>query len=499
MALLTAALVGALAWGVLAFGGVYPWAYLPLLVALAIVGVAGLWVARATRRSVNVVLLSGLLAVAAAAGAQLVPLPAATLAAVSPSTDTFLTRYDIVYAFRRGTPAAPAGEATLIPPTHPLSVDPPATRRALLFLVSLGTLLIGVTAALSSGRLDVLGLARGLIGLGAFVALVGIVEHASFRGLIYGFWRPQFTGAVFGPFVNRNHFAAWMIMAAPLAIAYLCGIVDARRARRPRRGPAVLLWLASAEANPVALVSLAIVLMVAATLFTASRSGIACLTATLLVFGWAAARGTEVSPSRRLLARCLVLLPLPLVAWVGIGPALGRFAELHDAGLTGRLALWQDTLRVIADFPLTGTGLNTYGASMLFYKTTDPLYHYYAAHNEYLQLAADGGLLVTVPASVLLALFAREVWRRFRAGRDPKRVYWLRLGAVAGIIAIAVQSAVEYSLQIPANAALFVVLCAVAAHRSGGSEAAPASVRAAAPPAPRPTPLRLAVDKRQPR
>ena len=92
--------------------------------------------------------------------------------------------------------------------------------------------------------------------------------------------------------------------------------------------------------------------------------------------------------------------------------------------------------------------------------------HYIEAHNDYLQLLVEGGWLVTVPALVLLVLFVREVHRRFREGRDDRTGYWIRLGAVTGLVAIACQEVVEFSLQMPGNAALFVLLCAVAVRKA---------------------------------
>ena len=94
------------------------------------------------------------------------------------------------------------------------------------------------------------------------------------------------------------------------------------------------------------------------------------------------------------------------------------------------------------------------------------------AHNDYLQLLVEGGWLVTVPALVLIGLFAREVRRRFREGLDDRTGYWIRLGAVTGIIAIAFQEIVEFSLQMPGNAALFTVLCAIAVRRASVKKAA---------------------------
>jgi hypothetical protein len=78
---------------------------------------------------------------------------------------------------------------------------------------------------------------------------------------------------------------------------------------------------------------------------------------------------------------------------------------------------------------------------------------------------------------VLVILFAREVRRRFREGRDDGTGYWLRLGAVTGIVAIAFQEIVEFSLQMPGNAAFFTVLCAIAVRKA--SEKGPRKARGA--------------------
>ena len=44
--------------------------------------------------------------------------------------------------------------------------------------------------------------------------------------------------------------------------------------------------------------------------------------------------------------------------------------------------------------------------------------------------------------------------------------YWLRVGAVTGLVAIALQETVEFSLQMPGNAALCATLCGIALHRA---------------------------------
>ncbi|MBI4519635.1 MAG: hypothetical protein HY701_02265 [Gemmatimonadetes bacterium] len=109
--------------------------------------------------------------------------------------------------------------------------------------------------------------------------------------------------------------------------------------------------------------------------------------------------------------------------------------------------------------------MNTYGIAMLHYQPVPGGELYIEAHNDYLQLAAEGGLLLGVPILLAAVLFVREVWRRFREAADDSRTYWLRAGAVTGLCAIAFQELFDFTLQMPGAAALFVVLVAIAIHR----------------------------------
>jgi O-antigen ligase len=102
---------------------------------------------------------------------------------------------------------------------------------------------------------------------------------------------------------------------------------------------------------------------------------------------------------------------------------------------------------------------------MLHYQTGPRNEIFVEAHNDYLQLAAEGGLMLGIPILITLGLFVREVWLRFREGADDERTYWLRAGAVTGLIAIAIQEVFDFTLQMPGAAVLFVVLAAIAIHK----------------------------------
>jgi O-antigen ligase len=203
--------------------------------------------------------------------------------------------------------------------------------------------------------------------------------------------------------------------------------------------------------------------MTVALIMTGSRSGMAAGSVgmlVLLIFLWRAIKGTP-----RLIVTWLVLsVLLGAMVWAGTGTVVSRFGRAsEDVG--GRLSAWQDTLRIASDFPLFGTGLGGYRRAMLLYQTRDREAMYAQAHNDYLQLLAEGGILVTAPALIMVLCVAGGVVRRLARPDDDPVAYWIRRGAVAGLVGIAAQSVVEFSLQMPGNAAMCVALTAIAIHR----------------------------------
>jgi O-antigen ligase len=451
------------AWGSLAFGAVYPWAYTPLAAGAVVVGLAALWHARGVPPAVigHRPLLVALALVAAGAALQLLPLPAGALEAVSPARSPLLAATDLRYA----ASLAAGGGA----PARPISIDPTATWRGLWLLLSLLVLLAGLTAYFS--REGITAVTPGLLLLGLVVAVIGIVQKAvlgdhAWAGMrIYGFWEPQYKLTTpFGPYVNKNHFAGWMLMILPLGLCYALAQLD-RALRHTRRGLRNrLLWLSSPEGGRLQLAAAGVVIMAASLLMTRSRSGIAAFLLAVVVTAAVALRRYQSRPARAMVAAVLLALVAAPLLWADVD--LGsRFVPARDESLRLRREVWSDTLRIVRDFPLAGTGLNTFGAATLGYQTVRTNLHFREAHNEYLQVAAEGGMLLGVPAAAALVLLVGTVRRRFRERAD-ERTRWLRLGAATGLLAIGLQSLVEFSLQMPGNAVLVVVLCAAALHRT---------------------------------
>jgi O-antigen ligase len=216
------------------------------------------------------------------------------------------------------------------------------------------------------------------------------------------------------------------------------------------------------------LVASASVVMGAALLLTRSRSGVVAFAAGTVLVAVAVLRRQRTVRQRAVILIAFAVLVLGSAMWAGLDNAVGKFFERNPipSAVGGRTGAWKDTVEIIRDFPLTGAGLNSYGSAMTLYQSDSREMHFQEAHNDYLQLAAEGGVLVGIPVLAAIGIFVRDVRRRFREAPKDGTTYWLRVGSVVGLIAIALQSLVEFSLQMPGNAAMFALLAAVALHRS---------------------------------
>jgi O-antigen ligase len=439
----------AIVWGALAFGGVYAWAYWPLAGVCLLSGCLAIYVARdAPVKSADAPLRLVLTVLAGAILVQLFPLPVHTLSIFSPHTVDLLHKLN---------PAFAAG----LMRWHAISVWPNDTLVAFALYASLALLLVGTARLLSatgSRRL-----VQALTVFGVILALIGIIQKPLYTGAIYGLWPLDIGRMPFGPFVNRNHFAGWMLMALPLTLALLSGgIHRSMRGLKPGWRHKVL-WFSSPEASQLILVAAAAVIMALSLMLTMSRSGIAAFMLSLMIMASFVVSTSDTRSRRLASTACFVLLVIIVVVWSGPEVLASRFAAGDWGEFNNRRGAWTDAWSVVRDFPLAGTGLNTYWAAALFYQHHELEYFFAQSHNDYFQIAAEGGLLLVLPVIACIGVFVRNVSRSMYDGRGSMG-WWLRAGAVTSLLSIACQETVEFSLQMPGNAVLFTIICAIALH-----------------------------------
>jgi hypothetical protein len=436
--------------GVITLGDSLPFGYLPLLTALAVYGGAA-FIQRKEAAPLGRGLGLSLAACAAAVLLQLIPVSPDVVARLSPASMT------------AGPPVVDArGEDDGNRRT--LSIDPTATGRGLASVAAVGLFFVGMVRTMGAGAAP--RVASGLVVLGTLVALVGIIETTT-GWRVYGAaglpLPPDSTPH--GPFSNRNHYAGWMLMALAVTLGYLCGLME-QRERPARAGRRTAAAAPRSWTGQMLLVEAAAIAMAIALVQTRSRAGILGLLAAVATMTALRIRYRTSFRTRFLVAGPLIALVVMAVAVTGAQPIASRFAVDSWSTGHGRVAIWRQAAAVARDFPVTGAGFNTYRSIVPFYPSPDFDEPYEAAHNDFLQLAAEGGLLVGLPFMAMVWCFVLEARRRFLEPSGDGVTRWVRIGAVVGLAAIAAQETVDFSLQVPGNTTLFALLAAIAVHRA---------------------------------
>jgi O-antigen ligase len=319
---------------------------------------------------------------------------------------------------------------------------------------------VGLAAAVSLRRGEHLRQLAVVVGVaGAFQALYGSFEYLSGREHIFGYAKEHYLGEATGTFINRNHFAGYLAMALPLTLALIA--LPRRAAQWPGWRERLLTW---ADRRTLVRVSafLAAFCIWTGVVLSYSRAG---LVAALLGAGLM----TALQWRRRWAVWLLVLAlaaPTVVLLYRDLRAPGARLASLavDVAADTGRIPVWGATAAMARDHFGLGTGFGTFDSAFPLYRPPTIHARWQHAHNDWLQSAAEGGLITTL---LLAALLVVVLWPAAATGRARA----LLLAAAAGIAAIAFHSLSDFPLRIPAVA---VLLAALAGARCATLEPPPA-------------------------
>jgi O-antigen ligase len=429
-----------------ALGGAYRWFTLPLL---AIASLALLANSRAAitsgrhQRLLDHALLVGCGAIAL----QVVPLPAAVADWLSPESAR------VRNALRLGAPAPDVW--------RPLSIHPEATLHAFAAALSATFAFFAARGLFSSGGLR--RWCRVLAWIGLLVALVALAQRATTPMLIYGFWPPrEVNGQPFGPFVNRNHFAAWLLMAMFVTGGYAVAHARIHIGAGPRHVRRLLRVLTTAGTQAYVTAAVVMAVTIVITLSRSAMAGLVAGTLSAAVLLRPRIEATAVTRASWAAAAIVVGL-IVATGFVDSTRVAARVDETLRSGADSRLVIWRESLPLVRDFWVAGVGAGAYGDAMLMYEGANAPVHFNQAHSHYLQVAAEGGLLLLIPWLVAAMLFAR--YARDALADERGEIAFVRLGAACGMAAIAVQSVWETPLRMGANAVLFALLAGLVVHR----------------------------------
>jgi O-antigen ligase len=283
-------------------------------------------------------------------------------------------------------------------------------------------------------------------GYGFTIAMLALVQSMASNGKLYWLRTAQSGGWIYGPYVNHNHYAGLMeiLTPIPLVISFTRGVPRSHRA------------IAAAAAA-----------VMASTIFlSGSRGGMVAFAVQMVVLAaFLTKRGKNWSAALALGG--FLVIALGVLAWLGGGELLERIASFHtttQAELSGgtRLTIDHDALRMLAQKPLLGWGLGVFPEIYPQFRSFPTNLIVDKAHNDYLQTLVEMGAFGFGAVLWFLGTLYRRALKNLRAW-PPDANAALTLVALLGVSGILIHSFVDFNLQIPANAALFYVLCVVAA------------------------------------
>ena len=288
---------------------------------------------------------------------------------------------------------------------------------------------------------------------GVAFAVIGITQKANGARFIYGIREIASNRSPFGPFYNRDHAGGFLVSCGAVGIGLFLSRLGAFRGRRTI-GDLANLWAAQS------LVLGGLFAIAIGTYMTESRGALHAATAA----GWLTAMAsTSFISSSRARSRTRAVLVSSFFAYLAavihFSHLIGLESGAFDSSTAVRLSIWRRCLTMIADRPLFGFGLGAFQSAFAPYQEgwiTGLVEH---AHCDWLELLVTTGWVgFTVAAAAGAWHFALAV-RDWLRGLDLENRALLS-GMIFACLAFLLHGLVEFNLQLPASAALLVVLLA---------------------------------------
>ena len=373
---------------------------------------------------------------------QLLPLPAALVKIISPGA------YDVYLPVL----SLSDGDGWIS-----LSVNKRATLHEMLRIATYCLMYILTVQQLSNPQ-KLKTTTNTVVFVAAAIAFFAIVQNVSSPDKIFWIRQAPASTHPFGPWINPNQFAGYIEMLCPLAFALFLFYKPRVRGDESLREKFVSFFTVPGI-HFYLFLGFGVVLMVLAIFVSLCRGGILSIIVAGIVFLFLVkwkfpGRGKTTF---FFIALCILLA----ISWFGWDIILSEFNQSFDTKgnlSDGRLTLWSDIFQIVKDFPVFGAGFGSFLYIYPSYKTIagDAIFDH--AHNDYLELMTDGGLIGIVLAGWFVFAVLFHGWKMVRVRRDRFAVL-VGIGCISGIIALLAHSVTDFNMHNGAVGYYFFFIC----------------------------------------
>ena len=337
-----------------------------------------------------------------------------------------------------------------------LSIDADSSFRELLQGISL-TLFFMLCLLLINSTQRIKTTILVIIASGLFQAVYGSLMTLS--GTEYTFFvkKEDYIGVATGTFVNRNHLAGYLVICLSLGL----GMMIASLKANTNNWRGLIRQIFEAILSQKAVLRLSLVIMVAALVMTHSRMGNTAFFASMGIIGTLAIllKKRSVGSTIVLLLSLLIIDIAVVGTFFGVGKVIDRLEKTSAQGET-RDEVNLHSIKLVEDNLLQGTGAGTFYTAFPIVRPKEIGGFYDHAHNDYIQFLTERGVIGIAPLVLLVVITflvaLTALWKR-----QKPLMRGCAFGCLMSMLAMAIHATVDFNLQIPANAATFMLVLAL--------------------------------------
>lgn len=372
-------------------------------------------------------------------GMQLLPLPPFLLKLVSPTTANHITQL--------------TGQLTGF---HPISMVPFETLMfGFRFLVY--ALFFLALVHVQFKKNEMISILKILILSSVLQVIIGLLKYLHGNKYFFLFFHELMENDPLAKYLtgtlgNPNHFAFYLGMILPLFLALLFLKLQFLEAGKSLREKII----AAVDKSKLLLLYAAVpVLLGTGIILTGSRAGITTMVLCFLIFGQLAVYLKQGRSIRQKLAFFFLVITAA-VLFIGVQTTVNKFLSTSFES-SGRFLRWPATLTMSKDFLMLGAGFGTYRYSYFLYDPDEGGNWSTHAHNDYLEILAEGGIIGSTLFFLLIGMVIYSIIRMWWARGHPE-IKVLGIGIITSLFAVVFHSFFDFSMRIPANVFVFVLV-----------------------------------------
>lgn len=296
---------------------------------------------------------------------------------------------------------------------------------------------------------------------GALLSFSSILQFYLTKDMALWFRHVPKNSMIVGPYICHNHYAGLMEMIFPVVLALF--FFYRPKVRNSSLAKGIIEIFSQEKANIHILIGVAALLTVTSVFVSLSRGGMLSLCLSLILFAYLLFK-RMINKGNAILIIALISLTAFSIGWFGWDQIFDRFEKLKNAQgviYESRLDFWKDSIKIIEDFPVTGSGMGTFVDIYPSYQTVDGDLTVSHAHNDYIELAVEAGVIGIFLSGFFVVMLFYKTYKVFLARKDAYSVY-IYMGSVTGIFSILIHSVTDFNFHIGANALWFFFLAGLA-------------------------------------